>query len=585
MKSLGYVHTPITELHRWSPYSRRSISTGRGSFSRTTRLMLHQMRWRKPPRQYGLMVTAWTLSILVHLVAMVGMLLVRPPPAYQEPTPKGDENAIHLRIIEARPPPPPVAPQPRRVARTQPRSAPTRHARAPSRAPRQAPVPVLPPMRPVTELKLAKVRVNTAQKPIVPKLIEPAPAAKPPQPAAKPVAKPVPEVPAESVPPPKVVLEPSKMALPPPKIALQEPQPVSQPRSSTPELQPVPVERPRIEISVPRPEVPVEKAAPLAVLPVMTSPDTDTAPPIDVGTPTVTPEPMQAPARPKIQTQQPQDMALLPQTLSSPSPAASQAQPAAPLLAPDIHIEPGTLARVPKVDVTRPELTPAPDLLKVSTPASAPAPAHAASVTAPARVVSVARPAPPSSTSWAHASDTFSKLPVKQPGHGSADQSQAGKGSPQGVPDYIQRQPQGNSDVMTRHYKGLHYRRTIFDQYWAPANQDLLTSLLHRLVDALSFKKTFDLGHGVRVHCGGWLLGFGCGGDPPSGPSALSGDRRLNMAPAKPLVPGVGASVAKPLNLAPPVSSKQTVECETARVSGGPLPPGCKPARGAQGDW
>ena len=36
--------------------------------------------------------------------------------------------------------------------------------------------------------------------------------------------------------------------------------------------------------------------------------------------------------------------------------------------------------------------------------------------------------------------------------------------------------------------------------------------MLQRLVDALSFHKTIELGHGVRIHCGGWLLGFGCGG-------------------------------------------------------------------------
>lgn len=595
MKSLGYVHTPTADHHRWSPYSQRSISTGKGTFSRTTRLMLHQMRWRKPPRQYGLMVVAWVLSILVHLVAAAGMLLVRTPQAH-EPPPEGQANAIQVRFIDAHPappPPPPVAPRPVETPpRRAPRTAVRRPAARPSQAPRLAPVPVPAPARPVTRVRADKPEVKavpTTKLAKVAPVVPATPVKTPPPvtpPAPRPASPPVPKAPADIAPPPppKLVLEPSKMALPPPKVTLQEPPKVSVPSSPSTFDQPIPVERPRVEIGAPKLEVQSEQPVAPQVAAVQ-APSQAPMPVIDTGAPVA---PQTQVTAPKIEVPAQTTATIAPAaevSVSMPARAASQALPAAPVLAPQVHIEPAPAASAPKIDATPPQLASVPDRVAVAAPATVPAPAKAQSVPAPVRVAEVAPPAPAASTSWVQQSDTFGKKPIRQPGHGTADQRQAGQGSPNGVPDYIQRQPQGNTDVMTRHYKGLQYKRTIFDQYWAPDNRDLLSSMLQRLVDALSFHKTFNLGHGVRVHCGGWLLGFGCGGDPPPPPSALSNDPRLNMAPAKPLVPGLGASTAPPPKLPPPGSSEQSVQCETARVSGGPLPPGCRPAKGAQGDW
>ncbi|GAB3026543.1 transmembrane repetitive protein [Oleiagrimonas citrea] len=574
MKWLGYVHTPIAEHHRWSPHSRRSISTGKGTFSRTTRLMLHQMRWRKPPPQHGLNITAWVLSILVHLVVATAMLLVRPP-HYAPPTPQGQENAIQVRFIDSSPPPPPPPPPvpPRKPTPVKEQVA-QRAVATPAQAPNLAPIPVSAPARPKIDVRIARIEPKVEEKP------QPLPQVQPV--AQPPVSPPKPDAPAIAVPPPpKVVLEPSKMALPPPKVTLDQQTTVPSPSVMD---QPIAIERPKPVQGAPKLDVQAEQATPAAVQPVQASPPAlpQPQPQIDVGK--VSP-------RQQIAVQPTQKLqidaaaveptaAQSPIAVAAPAEAPSQDLPAAPVQAPTVRIDvAGTTA--PQVDLSssRTEVESVPDM-HVQPPSVTPTPS---SSVAPARSSTVVAPPRPDDTSWAQQSDRFGKKPVSQPGHGEAAQRQAGKGSPDGVPAYIQRQPQGNSDVMTRRYHGLDYKPTIFDKYWAPDNQDALTAWLQNLVDALSFKKTFDLGRGVRIHCGGWLLGFGCGGDPPSGPSAKSDDPRLNMAPAKPLVPGMGASTAAPAApVSLPQSSSQSVECETARVSGGVLPPGCAAPKGAR---
>ena len=583
MKSLGYVHTPITEHHRWSPYSRRSIATGRGGYNRATRLLLHQMRWRKPPRQYGLMLAAALLSILVHLVWLVSMLLVRPPVVPEPPAPLGQENAIQVRFIDSRPPP---SPPPIPALPTPPQPAPhtaQQPASPPARAPRRAPLPIPPRVRPEMRVEVPPTQVAVVTPAVAPAKIPAISATPQPTPVApaqpvKPEQQPQPALPPVALPPPKLVLEPSKMALPPPKVRLTETAPVTTTTSTQATLQPVAPPPPRIQPQLPQAakiELPTASIAPAQVAEVKAPPSAAPLPAIpSAASVPITQAPLQ-PA-PAVSVR----LAIQPATVASvtPAPAASQVLPAAPLSAPQVQIAgiqapPGITVQGPK-----PEAVPRVPSVRVT-----PSPAPAQSTPAPARVVSVTPP--PAAADWAQQSDTFSKQPVEQPGHGTAERRQAGKGSPEGVPAYVQRQPQGNSDVMTRQYRGFHYKRTIFDQYWAPDNQGLLTSLLQRLVDALSFHKTFDLGHGVRIHCGGWLLGFGCGGGPPQPMSKMSNDRRLNMAPAKPLVPGLGSPVVVPPPAPPPSSSEESVKCETARVAGGPLPPGCAAAKGALGGW
>lgn len=350
------------------------------------------------------------------------------------------------------------------------------------------------------------------------------------------------------------------MALPPPKVELESQAPAVLPSVPTP---PVPVAPSRPEVEISRPALSVDTSA-SASMQAVQAPQTVTPAP----TPRIQVQASRPEQHLQAATQQPVKVDETPQLAPIQATAPVQAPmapvPMAPVPSPQVHIESSAPAAV---DLSAPDMAvQTPAEVQLQAPPSPPVPA----------VSKPSTPAPASS-SWAHQNDQFRPI-AGTGGHGKAAQEQAGKGTPSGVPDFVQVQPHGNSDVMTRRYHRLDYKPTIFNQYWAPENQDLFTEWLQKLVDTLSFHKTFEIAPGVRLHCGGWLLGFGCGGDPPPPPSAKSNDRRLNMAPSRPLVPGLGTSTAEPVKSAPPQSSKQSIQCETARVAGSPMPPGCGPA-------
>ncbi|GAB3026535.1 hypothetical protein GCM10027285_05750 [Oleiagrimonas citrea] len=156
-----------------------------------------------------------------------------------------------------------------------------------------------------------------------------------------------------------------------------------------------------------------------------------------------------------------------------------------------------------------------------------------------------------------------------------------------GVPEFIQPALQGFPDLMTRGTHGIAVKKTVFSPYWTPQHVDGISEWLQHLVDATAYHKTFDLGHGIRLHCASSLFGIGvaigCAGDPPPPPSSKSGDARLSMAPAKPLAPGAGATGhARKASVRTPARPLLVrVDCETARVSGAPLPPHCARKRRA----
>ncbi|GEM_PF-6632545 len=555
MNSLGYIHTPIAEHHRWAPYSRRSIGIGQGSADRAARLMLHQMRWRKPPRRPLLALVSGLVTILVHLLGLAAMLLVRPPLPPPPPSTAGAGQAIEVRFIASSPAPP--APPPIPSLLPLPASRQSARAQAgpmhpPSKAPRLAPVPV-PPMRPLTQ-------VPPSATPRLHIVVPHAPAVAAVAPVKAAFRTVLPKVSFNAL-PAKPVLESSPMAIAVPRPTVRPVGNVAIPKAELPELprpsvhigpEPIALQQPR---PVPRQQdVTTARIAPVSPTPV---------PSVDLPVPEIA-------SRPPVvsQVKVPVNRSLVAQTVADvavarPASVNAPAAAAAPLAADTVRIEPPSGSGRVQVVAT------AATLARVSSVHVPPK----ASTVRPARVTSVAFP---SATSWARQDDTFA------PARRSA--GPAGSPTPRNrkVPAYIQRQPRGNSDVMTRQYRGFHYKHTLFEQYWAPANQDLLTSMLQDLVDALSFRKTFDLGHGVRIHCGGWLLGFGCGGDPPQPPSDMGDDPRLNMAPPKPLVPVQPSTVAPP-PLPAPASSRRDVLCETARVAGGPLPPQCAGSNVRQG--
>ena len=100
------------------------------------------------------------------------------------------------------------------------------------------------------------------------------------------------------------------------------------------------------------------------------------------------------------------------------------------------------------------------------------------------------------------------------------------------APDYVQRMPQGDTQVM-RHDSPIKYKPTRFADDWEKGGSSV-DSALQKLVDKTTKKTTIHLPGGIRIHCAVSLamLAGGCGGDPPPPPSAKSGDMRLNMAPA-----------------------------------------------------
>jgi hypothetical protein len=143
-----------------------------------------------------------------------------------------------------------------------------------------------------------------------------------------------------------------------------------------------------------------------------------------------------------------------------------------------------------------------------------------------------------------------------------------------GQPGYIQRMPQGDTQVM-RHDTPLRYSPTRFEAYFPPPGETLLREGVRRALARTRSgeEKQVDLGRGVHLKCK-TLFGIPtpmCA-MPPAPHSKKDGDARLNMAPAAPL--------AK--ELAPPVHDIAT--CIARYRAGEPLPYGCPvdtPARAA----
>lgn len=134
-----------------------------------------------------------------------------------------------------------------------------------------------------------------------------------------------------------------------------------------------------------------------------------------------------------------------------------------------------------------------------------------------------------------------------------------------GTPGYVQRLPQGDSQVM-RHDSPIPYHATRFEQAFPSPHETLLGQAIRRAKGATHTGEhaSVNLGHGVHLKC---TTLFGIPTPmckmPPAPPSRKDGDERLDMAPAAPL--------AKELK--PP--SRSLSECIAAYRAGKPLPQGC----------
>lgn len=103
------------------------------------------------------------------------------------------------------------------------------------------------------------------------------------------------------------------------------------------------------------------------------------------------------------------------------------------------------------------------------------------------------------------------------------------------APDYVQRLPQGDTQIM-RHANPLPYQPTRLEKYFPPPGESAGGAAVRKLKDAVVGTKAVDLPGGLHLKCK-TLLGIptpDCA-DPPAPPSAKDGDERLSMAPAKPL--------------------------------------------------
>ncbi|RDD80452.1 hypothetical protein DVJ77_16225 [Dyella tabacisoli] len=169
-------------------------------------------------------------------------------------------------------------------------------------------------------------------------------------------------------------------------------------------------------------------------------------------------------------------------------------------------------------------------------------------------------------------------------GHGSTagqnpgGQESAGNGQ---VGDYVQLKPHGNTEIMSHGRPNIGYKSTRFEDAWTPAGESSIDTALRRAVEKTTVKHTFHLPRGVRIECAVMPLLpmslFGCGNpDPPA--KALNPEiyQRLNLPTTNPLVPPGPATAATAASAAsPPIKLDNSVQCAMARVSGGPLPPGC----------
>ncbi|TCV93977.1 hypothetical protein EC912_104173 [Luteibacter rhizovicinus] len=163
-----------------------------------------------------------------------------------------------------------------------------------------------------------------------------------------------------------------------------------------------------------------------------------------------------------------------------------------------------------------------------------------------------------------------------------------GQGDKRGaVGTYIQVRPHGNTDVMTRGRVHVDYQATRFDGAWTPKGESSVDTAVRHGVEGSTVKSAISLPRGVRVDCSGGpgtpnpamkaisLLSFGCHGDKPG--EAVAQDalaKNQTMAPSKPLAADLPPANAA-TTAAPAVVLDNSALCATARVSGGPLPPGC----------
>ena len=194
----------------------------------------------------------------------------------------------------------------------------------------------------------------------------------------------------------------------------------------------------------------------------------------------------------------------------------------------------------------------------------------------------------PLSSAQGHGADQSAKASGKSNEGGKSDTGQIGttaeagaaQGDKQGeIGSYVQVTPHGDTKIMDHGTPNIGYKATRFDKDWTPLGESSVDTALRHAVEKTTATHTFNLPRGLRIKCALTPLLpmalLSCGnGDPPPAPVADKVYDRMHLAPANPVVPPAPASSTASVASAP-IQLNNDAECATARVSGGPPPPGC----------
>jgi hypothetical protein len=496
-------------------------------------------------------------------------------------------------------------------------------------------VPAAPPPQVKPDVKLTAPPPSVqavAEKPLV------QPTAPPKQPDLEQVPVPTPappdlavDTPKPQVTPPRFQPEPVRKAqaegttpMPPPASLSLPPIPASQPavtpvppQITAEKTTPVPTTTMTLA-SVPRPEVQESSAPPTpqdAPLPEISQ--EPTAPPA----PTVTPDlPRPVPPKvavenvraPAVQAEAELEAVPLPDATARPTPSAPVADVARPVVqAPTVT--PGDIQR----PVAGEDVTPAPPGQAPGDNAAGEAAAQAQNEAGKATndtstAAKESTPGAPSAAGDTTAANAGTNTPgaaadTGKPGAAKgADEGErltgangtsqrtdgvvGGQGDKAGqVGAYVELKPRGNVVPQNGAHVHIDYKATRFDDAWTPKGESSVDTALRHGVEATTVKFTIPLPRGVRINCqagpgasGGAmkqaisLFTLGCGGDPPpkpSEPDKLVKNQTLASKPLADNLPPANASTVAPNSQ--PIDN--TAFCATARVAGGPPPPGCEP--------
>jgi len=602
-----------------SPANARPVVMLRSPRDAAQQAIVYRRRRAERPTDRALRIAGAVGALLVHLLVLFGAIL---GPAYDYQEPINRSEPLQVRLIEQPepPPPPPVrGTPPKRVGPVHRGSATAARTRPAEPTPALPPTPAMAsPQMPVITLAAPPATIRIAK-----------PAA-PTPPLALPHPQPSPELPPVPLAgtPPRVNLDTPPTAHPvPPKF---QPEPLRKPQLDGSRPMPPPP-------SLAMPAVPVEAPPPTPVPSValdhIAAPDT--RPPSTLQL--VQPQPAATPVAPQVEpiplpAQAAPTITLTPQ-LSPPAPSVAREQPR--VQAPTIQLaEPQLVATPPQATaaaetplpatptVELPKLAP-PAISATQAPAAPPSPAAPPiEVIAPTIVPTIAptgEATSPESGNDTRQANTPSSAPVataqgsdvgspgaqqgaaaekassgaiastphtgqgKGQGEGKQGKRQPGadEGSEHGqLGSYIQLKPHGDTQIMDHRAPDIGYKPTRFEDDWAPENESSLDTALRHAIDKTTVKHTFHLPRGVRVKCDLSVLRlfapFGCGSaDPPAKGGTPEQYQRLNLAPVKSLDPTPAASAASAAAPAAPIHLDNAAQCAAARVSGGPLPPGC----------